>query len=71
MCAAVPTDRQSGPGGRRAPAGTAGLTALDARQGGEGHAASRPPVIASSAIAPYTRLIVDRPRLNLLSRGIL
>ena len=53
--------RRPGAHGPRRPDGHRGAAA------GGGQAAERPPALARSAIAPYARRILDRPRLNFLS----
>jgi hypothetical protein len=59
-----------------APAGIAPLavpavpTAHEAHERGNGHAATRQSVLARPVIAPYSRRVVDPPRLKFLSPRI-
>jgi hypothetical protein len=50
---------------------TAVPSALEAHERVNGHAATRQSVLARPVIAPYTRRIVDPPRLKFLSRPCL
>jgi hypothetical protein len=49
---------------------TAVPSALEAHERVNGHAATRQSVLARPVIAPYTRRIVDPPRLKFLSRAV-
>jgi hypothetical protein len=55
------------PAGIAPPAVPAVPTALEAHERGNGHAATRQSVLARPVIAPYSRRIVDPPRLKFLS----
>jgi hypothetical protein len=68
--APVPPRRHRGLRRPEPPPLTAAGAALTAPGREAGHAAASHAVLARSAIAPYDRRIVDRPRLKFLSRQI-
>jgi hypothetical protein len=66
-CAAIPPARRIGPRRARAPTVTDVPAAPKAPERDRRYAAARDAALARSAIAPYVRRIVERPRLKFLN----